>query len=326
MREVLHRRRASGSAPGARTDGYKVGLAVEGGGLRGVVSGAMLSALEDMGFADCFDDVYACSSGAVNGAYFITRRTWYPLSIYFDDLTTGVFLDFRRVLRGVGPMNLEYVFEEVLAHRKPLDYAAIIAAAQRLHVMVTNVDELSTLDVADFDSPADLRSALRASTWLPLAIRGTADFRGQRAVDGGVLRFHPFRAAVLDGCTHVLSLSTRPIAPPRSGTPLINRVVARHLEKVKPGLGSGFLAGMDEYRLHDRPHLARSRHHPGEPAILDLAPLPDTPEVKRHEVDRGKLLDGARSAYRVAYEVLEGEEVVVVPRMTVYRPEPEGPR
>ncbi|MFI9816316.1 patatin-like phospholipase family protein [Saccharothrix variisporea] len=326
MREVLLQRRASGSVPGKRTDGFKVGLAVEGGGLRGVVSGAMLSALEDMGFADSFDDVYTCSSGAVNGAYFITRRTWFPLSIYFDDLTTGVFLDFRRVLRGAGPMNLEYVFEEVLAHRKPLDYAAIIAARQKLHVMVTSVDELRTLDVSEFDSPEDLRSALRASTWLPLAIRGTADFRGQRAIDGGVLRFHPFRAAVLDGCTHVLSLSTRPMSSGRSGrAPVVNRVVARHLERVRPGLGTGFIASMDEYRLRDRPHLDRSRRHPGRPAILDLAPLPDTPEVKRHEVDRGKLLDGARSAYRLAHEALEGEDVVVVPRLTVYPPRPATP-
>jgi predicted patatin/cPLA2 family phospholipase len=321
VREVLLRRRASGSTPGRRDDGFKVGLAVEGGGLRGVVSGAMLSALEDMGFADGFDDVYTCSSGAVNGAYFITRRTWFPLSIYFDDLTTGVFLDFRRVLRGMGPMNLEYVFEEVLANRKPLDYAAIIAAAQRLHVMVTGVDELETLDVSEFDSPDDLRSALRASTWLPLAIRGTADFRGRRAIDGGVLRFHPFRAAVLDGCTHVLSLSTRPVSPPRTGgTPLVNQVVARHLERVRPGLGKGFVAAMDEYRLRDRPALDRARLRPGTPAILDLAPLPGTPEVRRHEVDRGKLLDGARSAYRLAHEVLEGEDVLVVPRLTVYPP------
>ncbi|MFD0201892.1 MULTISPECIES: patatin-like phospholipase family protein [Saccharothrix] len=240
MREVLHRRRASGSKPGRRDDGFKVGLAVEGGGLRGVVSGAMLTALEDLGFADGFDDVYTCSSGAVNGAYFITRRTWFPLSIYFDDLTSKVFLDFSRVLRGVGPMNLDYVFEEVLAHRKPLDYAAIIAAAQRLHVMVTSVDDLRTLDVSEFHSPDDLRSALRAGTWLPLAIRGTAEFRGRRAIDGGVPRFHPFRAAVLDGCTHVLSLSTRPIAPQRTGggTPLVNRVVARHLERLRPGLGT----------------------------------------------------------------------------------------
>ena len=55
VREVLRTRRASGSKPGRRDDGHTVGLAVEGGGLRGVVSAAMLSALEDLGYADAFE-------------------------------------------------------------------------------------------------------------------------------------------------------------------------------------------------------------------------------------------------------------------------------
>jgi predicted patatin/cPLA2 family phospholipase len=316
----LRARREIGSKPGERADGFKVGLAVEGGGLRGVVSAGMLTALEDLGYADAFDDVYACSSGGVNGAYFLNRRTWFPLTIYFDDMTTGQFLDFRRILRGQGPMDLDFVFDDVLEVRKPLDYAAIIKSPQRLHVMVTDVDDLSTLDVSDFESPEDLRSALRASAWLPLAIRGTAQFRGHRAIDGGVLRFHPFRAAVADGCTHVLSLSTRPIAPPKIRISMTNWVVATYLERVRPGLGKGFLAGVREYLFQDKPYLVRSRTSPDENvAVLDLAPLPGTPEVLRHETDRGRLNEGARSGYRVVHLALEGTEAVIVSRLTVYR-------
>jgi predicted patatin/cPLA2 family phospholipase len=317
VREVLRARRESGSKPGERTDGFKVGLAVEGGGLRGVVSASMLTALEDLGYADTVDDVYATSSGAMNAAYFITRDTWFPLSIYFDDLTTGEFLDFRRVLRGRPPMRLDYVFDEVAAHRKPLDYPGIIAAAQRLHVAVTDVDELRPLDVADFTSPEDLRSALLAGAWLPLALRGTARFRGHRAMDGGLLRAHPFRAAVLDGCTHVLSLSTVPIGPLPTRVPVLERVVGRHLDRVRPGLGSGFLADLRHYLHHDLPLLRRTRRHPEPgPYLLDLAPLPGTPEVKRHELDRGRLLDGARSAYRAAHLALEATDTQVIPRLT----------
>src|SRR6266498_2774957 len=131
VRRILEDRRASGSRPGKRDDPHKVGLAVEGGGLRGVVSAAMLVALEDLGYADAFDEIYTCSSGALNGAYFVARKTWFPLSIYFDDLTTGEFLSFGRALRGQTPMNLDFVFDEVLARRKPLDYETIIADPQR---------------------------------------------------------------------------------------------------------------------------------------------------------------------------------------------------
>ncbi|MFD1047551.1 patatin-like phospholipase family protein, partial [Kibdelosporangium lantanae] len=156
--EVLRRRRETGSQPGQRDDPHKVGLAVEGGGMRGVVSGGMLVALHELGYADAFDDVYSCSSGALNGAYFVARDTWYPLSIYFDDLSSGHFLDFARALRRQMPMNLDYVLDEVLTNRKPLDYATAIASAQRLHIIVTDVDALKTVDLTDFESPADLRA------------------------------------------------------------------------------------------------------------------------------------------------------------------------
>lgn len=318
VREVLRARRASGSKAGERDDRYKVGLAVEGGGMRGVVSGAMLNALEDLGYADAFDDVYSCSSGAINGAYFITRDTWFPLSIYFDDLTTGHFLDFRRVLRREGPMNLDYVFDDVLTERKPLDYKSVITSPQRLHVMVTDVDALEALDAHDFTEPDELREALRASAWLPLAIKGTSTFRGHRAVDGGVLWSHPYHAAVADGCTHILSLSTKPVGWVRPRLTVLDRVVARILDNLQPGLGRGFTDSAIRYLGDDRLRLARARTRPSpppEPAILDLAPWPGTPEVKRHEVDRGRLMDGARSAYRTVHLVLEGQDTYVIPRL-----------
>lgn len=61
-RRVLRDRREQGSPPGERDDGATVGLAIEGGGMRGVVSGAMVTALEDLGYANAFDRVYACSA------------------------------------------------------------------------------------------------------------------------------------------------------------------------------------------------------------------------------------------------------------------------
>lgn len=322
VRQVMLDRRATHSKPGERDDDFKVGLAIEGGGIRGVVSAAMLTFLEDYGYADTFDEVYSCSSGSINAGYFLMRQTWFPLSIYFDDLTTGEFLDFRRIIYRRAPMDLDYIFNDVLVKRKPLDYEFLLKAKQRLHVMVTDVDALKPLDVSDFRSPADLRSALMASAWLPLATKGATTFRGNRAIDGGVLQFHPFRAAVADNCTHILSLSTRPIGPLKVKLSLLNRIVARHLERMRTGLGKEYTASMMRYMTEDKPFLVRSRLHPeGSPAVLDLAPLPGTPEVNRHELDRALLLDGARSAYGSAYLALEGKHVQVIPKLTVYQPE-----
>jgi predicted patatin/cPLA2 family phospholipase len=315
--ELLRERRAKGSLPGDRDDGQKLALAVEGGGMRGIVSAAMLTALEDLGLAKTFDVIYAASTGAVNAAYFLVGESWYPLSIYYDDLTTRKFLDFRRPLRGRAILNLDYAFDVIVEHLKPLDYQAVLMSPVPLHVAITFVDNLEAEAVSRFQSKEDLKGALRASGWLPIATVGTATFRGRPAVDGGALVAHPFRFAVEDGCSHVLSLSTRPMAPPRRRLTPLQRYAAWRMERLRRGLGDAYIRGLHTY-AKERADLARARTAPNaRPCILDLAPLPGTPEVKRHEMDRGQLIDGARGAYEVIVLAIERKHVRVIPRLTI---------
>lgn len=322
--EALWRRRKKGDKPGARSDDFKIGLAVEGGGMRGVVSASMLSAIEDQGLAPAFDAVYAASSGAINSAYLLAGDCWYPLSIYYDDLLNREFLDFRRFVSG-NVLNLDYAYGVVVDQLKPLDYQAVIDSPVPLHIAITLVDELRTELIRDFTSQADLRSALVGTAWLPVAVRGTSEFRGQRVVDGGVLTPHPYRLALDDGCTHVLSLSTRPIRPPRDRSSLTQRYAARHLDRIRTGLGRQYLAAVSGYRA-ERRMLQHRMVTPGEsPHLLDLAPLPWMPEVKRYERDFRRVVAGAREAYEVMYCAIERRDpalirqgrVRAVPRLTI---------
>lgn len=60
---LLLSRLQNGSVPGARPDAMKLGLVVEGGGMRGIVTGAMLMGLQDSGMLNVFDAVYGrCAS------------------------------------------------------------------------------------------------------------------------------------------------------------------------------------------------------------------------------------------------------------------------
>ena len=72
---ALQERRRTRSKPGARQDGYKIALAVEGGGLRGSVSAGMASALAHLGAEDAFDMVLGSSAGSIIGAYFVARAS-----------------------------------------------------------------------------------------------------------------------------------------------------------------------------------------------------------------------------------------------------------
>lgn len=70
--QLLRQRALAGSQPGQRRDPFKLGLVVEGGGMRGCVSGGALQALTDLGMRECFDAVYGSSAGAINSTYFLS--------------------------------------------------------------------------------------------------------------------------------------------------------------------------------------------------------------------------------------------------------------
>jgi predicted patatin/cPLA2 family phospholipase len=304
--ELLRKRKAENSTVGSRSDPAKLGLAVEGGGMRGVVSAAMLTALDDLGFAPAIDAVYACSSGAINAAYYLAGETWFPLSIYFDDLTTTKFVDLRRAFGRQSILNIDYAFD-ILENIKPLDYEFILTSPARFNIAITLVDELRTLVARDFTSTDELYAALRASSWLPIALNGTAQYHDQRAIDGGVLTALPFRLAVQDSCTHILSLSTHPMGVTHESMSLLKRYTRTNLNRMHSGLGDAYVEALRE-KYADQKMLAATRlHDPGDgPSILDLSPLPGTPDVKRHEIQPGKLIQAARSAYEVMYAALAG--------------------
>jgi hypothetical protein len=86
-------------------DGFRVALAVEGGGMRGCVTAGMVTAIHYLGLEDTIDVVYGSSAGTVIGAYFITRQLpWFGPELYYDALTMAgdKFINTKRFLRAVG--------------------------------------------------------------------------------------------------------------------------------------------------------------------------------------------------------------------------------
>lgn len=307
--KILRRRRETGSKPGARDDSAKVALAIAGGGMRGVISGAMCAQLDDAGFSDAFDVVYGGSSGAINATYFVAQpqQCWHPLSIYFDDLATSDFVKYSRVLSGGSIINLDYVFDEVLRSAKVLDYQAAIESPVSLVISVTDVDARETVAVRDFATTAELESILRASAHLPSAVKGVAEVGGRRLLDGALLTPLPFRLAVDDGCTHVLSLSTFRIQKVSQRLSPGYYLYSLYLERVRRGLGTAYVNAVRQ-RQRDREWLMRRRGSSAAqgPHVLDLAPLPWMKEIRLHDRDPHVVFDRCRAAYAVSHCATEG--------------------
>lgn len=275
--------------------------------MRGIVSGAMLSALADYDLTDSFDSVYALSAGAINSAYFVAGGGWQALSVYYDDLIGGDFINFARPLRGNPVVSLDYVLNDVMERTNPLDYSAVISAPVPLRVVVSSIDELQAVVLSNFEDKEDLKWALRASASLPM-VGGPPLVRDNlRYFDGGVLMSHPVQAAVASSPTHVLAIRTRAELNRVKRTSPSRYLLAKRLDAYRNGLGALFLQQQELYSSAHLSSAAKGSHtFVGDIPVLNVACPPGSHSVSRLTTNRGALYHAIRVGYAAMLSAIFG--------------------
>jgi len=311
-------------------DGLRVALAIEGGGMRGVISAGMALELYERGLVPAFDAVYGASAGAITGAWLLSSR---PEGLLGWTETAYAKTLIRRsgLLRGRPAVDVRTLIEELYQTTFPMDFASVLASPVEYHPLATDVATGSSTDLRPFISnPAELRLALRASAAMPLLAGPPVTFAGRRFYDAGVSESVPYRTALAQGATHILVLRSRrdPLtwsdgrAPSRS----VRLITRTTLRRETPALRATFLArdarlAADDRRLAayqsvsappdpasappdpasatDAPASAADTPAPPEPAVFSIRPAADSPEVSRLATD-GKLLRAAFEAGRAA--------------------------
>lgn len=178
-------------------DGFRVALAVEGGGMRGCVTAGMVTAIHHLGLEDAVDVVYGSSAGTVIGAYFITRQLpWFGPELYYDCLTTAGdrFINTKRFLRAVGlglldprllkdvifrrnhgkpVLDLSYLLNVTMQENKPLDWETFeeMQKVQPLKVLASGLKSerafVMDMEKGSFTNIEEMACCMRASCLLP---------------------------------------------------------------------------------------------------------------------------------------------------------------
>lgn len=198
------RARAAGEA-----DGHHIALVVEGGGMRGVASGGMVSALEELGLLHVFDTVHGSSAGAAAAAYFAVGRAKLGTSLYYEDLNDGRFINRLRPLWGQPVLSPAFLVDYAMTELKPFDFARLKKGAPRLHIVTTDIDQGSSYVVSEFATYQYYRELLKASITLPVIAGQAPVVDGKRLLDGGLLQQIALRSAEGAGATHIVALITR---------------------------------------------------------------------------------------------------------------------
>jgi predicted patatin/cPLA2 family phospholipase len=281
---VLGERTRAGSLPGERRDGFRVALAIEGGGMRGTISAGMALALDELGLVSAFDAIYGASAGAITGAWLLSRPQ--GLLGWTEPAYARAFIRRSALLRGRPVADIRALIEELYQTTFPMDFAAVLASPVEFHPLATDAATGQSTDLRPLcGTPADLRLALRASAALPLLAGPPVQFDGRRFYDAGLSESVPYRTALAQGATHVLVLRSRrgpiTVSEDGHGPARSARVIARTaLRRETPALRAAFL-GRDARLAADDRRLAeyQSAPPPGPPATPEPSALPSaTPQ------------------------------------------------
>lgn len=210
-------------------DGRKIGLIVEGGAMRGVISCAALMGLEELGMTGLFDEVYGASAGAVNAAYFLAGQAGYATTIYYQKINNTRFI--RRMWhRKI--VDIDDLFDSIIARERPLRVDKVLASRSRLLITIADAGTGEAFLTEAQSSSTPLLTLLKASAAIPLFYNGLVPIDGRDCFDGGLINPLPVLEAMASGCTDLLVLLTRPAsfrdcAPSRLEQRLFNMRCAR---------------------------------------------------------------------------------------------------
>jgi predicted patatin/cPLA2 family phospholipase len=326
--QLIRRRRDEGSRPGERTDGRRVALVIEGGGMRGVVSAGMTAAIEQLGLRDAFDEVHGASAGAFNGAFLLAGQASYLTALYPHGFGDPGFVNVRDTLRGKRPIfDMDFVVGEVWRHQRPLRTDEILTCGIELHCTATDVQSTQIVDLTDLRDDQDIRCAMRASARLPWLAGPPVSFRGRRWLDATLAEAIPVHAARTTA-TDMLVLQTRPHGI--AHTPLssgVARLTDGYLRKINPALVELRLSRSERYDRLSAELAEQASDPAASPTVCVIRPPADALLVGQMENRASALTTAGSHGLRAAWMALEGEdpELLAIPHAYSPRAHAQGP-
>ena len=184
----------------------RIGLVLEGGGVRGAYTSGCLAWLYDNNIH--FDYSVGISSGAVYLSCFLMGRPDIAKNmstIYACDPNMTGF----GALRHCGYyVDYEMIFEKYLRGQENMSCQPLIDENPDMEVGAYDLEEGKTVWFSPKDMDPDL-VLLRSTCALPVA-SAIVEYRGRKLLDGGITKMIPIERAVEKGCTKVMVITTKP--------------------------------------------------------------------------------------------------------------------
>lgn len=281
---LIRHRLQSSSTRGDRQDNWRLAIAIEGGGMRGIVSAATAKAVADAGLLPAVDLIVGTSAGAQNAAALAAGVIDPFTAAYADMFTDTKYVDVKRLRRREPIIDIRGLCADIEAE---FEFTQLIndPAACPIAFVATDVDSAQAEILTDFSDPDDFMQSLIASGLLPLLAGSPLELRGRRWIDGGVGEAIGVQSAQQLGATHVLVLATRALGTGPSRSPF-DFLVEQYLQRLNPELRQLYRSRPDRYR--ELTSCVAADAVAGVRTTI-LAPAPSDPLPSRLERDPGAI-------------------------------------
>ena len=185
----------------------KVGLVLEGGGMRATFTAGVLDAF--MRENIFFKYVIGVSAGASNSISYISRQPGRGKVVNIDFLRKYKYCGWRAFFHTGRFMDYDFLFNEVPSKLYPLDIDAFCKSDCSYVSVATNCRTGLPVYFEKQSEPGKIVAVCRASCSLPV-LCSPVFIDGEPYLDGGVCDSIPVGRALSDGCDKAVVILTRP--------------------------------------------------------------------------------------------------------------------
>ncbi|MBE6021634.1 MAG: patatin family protein [Cellulosilyticum sp.] len=186
----------------------KVGLIVEGGGMRGAYTAGVLEAFLDHDLY--FPYAIGVSAGANTLCSYLSKQKLRNKRLYTEWITDKRFINWRNLFTEGAYFGMNFLFDELPSKLDPFDMENFRKSNTCFKVGVTNclTGECEFVEPKSAPTLADANQMLKASSSLPF-ISKMVTLNGKPYLDGGISDSIPIRQAQKDGYTYNVVILTR---------------------------------------------------------------------------------------------------------------------
>ncbi|QNS15039.1 patatin-like phospholipase family protein [Mannheimia bovis] len=185
----------------------KVGLVLEGGGLRGIFTAGVLDVFLDENIH--IDGAIGVSAGALFGVNFPSKQKGRALRYNKKYAKDKLYMGIHSLLTTGNIVNRDFAYYELPTTLDPFDQKAFEQSGMDFWVTVTNV-ETGEPEYIKITNAFEQMEAFRATSSMPIVSK-IVEIEGKKYLDGGVSDSIPVQKFIEMGYDKIIVILTRPL-------------------------------------------------------------------------------------------------------------------